>query len=183
MTNDRRVARRYANALFEVARKQGEVDAVALGLREVVLALESSRPLEDALRHPLLTQEKKRAILHGVFGQKVNATVERFLFLTVEKNRAAALPHMLEEFGRLVDKMRGEADALAVSAVALTPDQTRALEAALGQRFGVKVRLHTRVDESLLGGLIVRVGDKLIDASVATRLQSLNEQLKRVKVA
>ena len=82
-----------------------------------------------------------------------------------------------------MDTHRREADAEAITAVPLTPAQITGLEAALATKFGVKVRLTTRVDEKLLGGLVVRVGDKLIDGSVSTRLHALSDQLKRTKVA
>ena len=182
MNQDASVARRYAEALFQVAKKRDEVAEVAHSLHEVALAVGGSRELMSALHHPLLTDEKKQAIVRGVFGGKVRDDVERFLFLVIEKGRAILLPQMVEEFDRMVDEYRGEADALATSAVALSPAQTAQLESALNEKFGVKVRLKTRVDENILGGLIVRVGDKLIDGSVATRLQQMNEQLKRVKV-
>ena len=182
MNKDASVARRYAEALFQVAKKRDEVDAVADNLHEVAQAVNGSRELMSALHHPLLTDEKKRAIVRGVFGGRVREDVERFLFLVIEKGRAVLLPQMVEEFDRMGDELRGQADAEAISAVALSPQQTAHLEAALNQKFGVQVRLKTRVDAEILGGLIVRVGDKLIDGSVATRLQQMNEQLKRVKV-
>lgn len=182
MNNDASVARRYAEALFQVAVKRNEVDEVAQSLHEVAQAVGGSRELMSALHHPLLTDEKKQAIVRGVFGGKIREDVERFLFLVIQKGRAVMLPQMVEEFDRMVDEFRGAADAEAVSAVPLSPQQTANLEAALNQKFGVQVRLKTRVDESILGGLVVRVGDKLIDGSVATRLQQMNEQLKRVKV-
>lgn len=182
MNKDASVARRYAEALFQVAVKKKEVDEVADNLHEVAQAVGGSSELMSALHHPLLTPEKKQAIVRGVFGGKVRPDVERFLFLVIEKGRAVLLPQMVEEFDRMVDAYRGQADAEAISAVALSPQQTAKLEAALNQRFGVKVRLKIKTDPSILGGLIVRVGDKLIDGSVATRLQQMNEQLKRVKV-
>jgi F-type H+-transporting ATPase subunit delta len=183
MTGDLSVARRYASALFEVAKKRGTVETVAANLNDVVTAVDTSRDLAGVLHHPLLSREKKRAVLHGIFGGSINADVEKFLFLVVEKDRAVILPQILHEYFRLFDEYRKQADGIVVSAVPLSQAQVAALQSALQQKFGVQVRLKTRVDENVLGGLIVRVGDKLIDSSVASRLQTMNEQLKRVKVA
>jgi F-type H+-transporting ATPase subunit delta len=183
MTGDLSVARRYASALFELAKKRGSVDVLAANLQEVVSTVQGSRDLMSVLHHPLLTIEKKKAVLSGVFGGKIQPDAERFLFLVVEKQRANVLPQILEEFNRLVDEYRGEGDAEVTSAVPLSAAQVAALQASLQARFGIKVRLSTRIDPNILGGLVVRVGDKLIDASVATKLQSMNEQLKRVKVS
>lgn len=182
MTGDISVARRYASALFEVARKRNEVDAVAANLHEVADAVRASRELMSVLHHPLLPLEKKQAVLRGVFGGKVRPDVERFLFLVVEKDRAVVLPQIVEAFDQLVDEFRGESDAEAITAVPLDANQVAALQIALQKKFGVKVRLKTRIDPEVLGGLQVRVGDKLIDATVRTKLERLNEQLKRVKV-
>ena len=182
MAGDLSVARRYATALFAIAEKKNEVAEVAQGLSDVVAATHDSAQLMTVLHHPRITREKKKAVLHGIFGGSVRADVENFLFLVVEKDRAVLLPDMARAFNRLVDEHKGEADAEATSAVPLSPAQVTALEASLQQRFGVKVRLKTRVDEKILGGLVVRVGDKLVDGSTATRLRLLNEQLKRVKV-
>jgi F-type H+-transporting ATPase subunit delta len=183
MKGEMSVARRYASALFAVATKRGEIEVVAANLGEVVEGIQSSRQLAGVLHHPLLSRDKKRAILHGVFGGSVHADVENFLFLVIEKDRAAILPQILEEFNRLFDEYRGQADGEVISAVPLSAAQIASLQSALQKKFGVQVRLQTRVDENLLGGLVVRVGDKQIDSSVASRLQTLNEQLKRVKVA
>ena len=183
MTGDLSVARRYASALFEVAKKRGQVEIVASSLSDVVAGVESSRQLASVLHHPLLPLDRKRAVLSGVFGGAVHPDVEKFLFLVVEKDRAILLPQILGEFNRLFDEFRHEADGEVTSAVPLSAAEIAALQSALQAKFGVKVRLKTRVDANILGGLVVRVGDKLIDGSVASRLQTLSEQLKRVKVA
>lgn len=183
MTGDLSVARRYASALFEVAKQKGEIEAVAANLHEVGTTVQSSRELMSVLHHPLIGLEKKKSVLHAVFSGSVRPDVEKFLFLVVEKNRAVVLPQILVEFNRLFDEFRGEADGEVVSAVPLSDAQIVDIKAALQKKFGVQVRLKTRVDQNILGGLVVRVGDKLIDSSVETKLRTLNEQLKRVKVA
>jgi F-type H+-transporting ATPase subunit delta len=86
------------------------------------------------------------------------------------------------EFKRLLDEHRREIDAEAVTAIALSPAQQEALLQRLQTATGYTVRLKTRVDESILGGLIVRIGDKLIDGSVRSRLEMMREQLKQAKV-
>ena len=183
MNGDISVARRYSAALFEVAKKRGEVEAVATNLHEVADTVRGSRELMSVMHHPLLTLDKKKSILRQVFDGHIRPDVERFMFLVVEKKRAIMLPQIVAEFDRMVDEFRGQADAEAVTAIALSAQQTADLEAALQRRFGVKVRLKTRVDPEVLGGLQVRVGDKLLDATVKTKLDRMSEQLKRVKVS
>ena len=181
-TADFRAARRYAGALFNVAVARQEVDEVAQNLATVTSVVTQSSDLLGVLHHPRVTRERKKEILHHVFGGQVRPDVEHLLLMLVEKDRASIIPNVASEFARLLDTHRNEADAEAVSAVPLTPEQISQLETQLQNATGLKVRLKTRVDENILGGLIVRVGDKLIDASVATRLSQIGNRLKQVKV-
>jgi F-type H+-transporting ATPase subunit delta len=109
--------------------------------------------------------------------------VESFLFLLVEKDRAGVIDTVNEEFVRLVDEHRGIANAEAVSAEELDGGQRQQLQQQLEGATGMKIRLVTRVDAELLGGLVVRVGDRMIDGSVASQLQRIRESLKQVKVS
>ena len=181
-TGDLRTARRYATELFNFAKAQNTLEATSQSLAEIVETLGNSRDLSGVLHNPMISDEKKSAILRGVFDQNISPAVERFLLLVVRKDDAIILPQISQEFNRLWDEFRGEADGEVVSAVPLSPAQIAALQTALQARFGVKVRLQTRVNENILGGLIVRVGDRLIDGSVANKLALLREELKRVKV-
>ncbi len=182
MNGDISVARRYAAALFGMAQKRGVVEAVAQNLGEVADVAAHSRDLMGVMHHPLLTLDKKKSILRQVFGAQIRPDVEKFLFLVVEKNRAVMLPQIVREFNRLADEFRGEADAEVVSATPLSSEQVAQLQAALLQKFGVKARLRARVDPEVLGGVRVRVGDKLLDATVRTQIERIGERLKRVKV-
>lgn len=182
MTGDLSVARRYASALFAVAKKRSEVDPVAISLKEVAETVHDSRQLAGVLHNPLLPRERKRAVLHGIFGS-IHPDVEKFLFLVVEKDRAILLPQIVEDFNRQIDEFRGQADGEVVSAVPLSAEQIASLQNALRARFGVQVRLTARVEPEILGGLIIRVGDKQIDGSVNSRLRAMSENLKRVKIA
>lgn len=180
--SDLRAARRYARALFQLALERNEVEDIASGLATVTQATQTSPELMAVLHHPRITRERKKELLRHIFGGAVREDIERFLFLLVEKDRAVIIPNVAREFERLLDEHRREVDAEATSAVPLLPAQQEALLQKLRAATGYTVRLSTRVDESILGGLIVRVGDRLIDGSVATRLQTMREQLKQVKV-
>lgn len=183
MAADYRTARRYARALFNTALKSGEVDGVAESLDAIAGAAQGSSQFMNVMRHPLITRERKKELLHQIFEGRVQPVVEHFLFLLIENDRAAILPDVGEQFRTLLDEHRREMDAEAVSAVPLTPTQVDALKARLQAETGYTVRLQTRVDESLLGGLLVRVGDRLFDGSIASQLRRLEEQLQQVKVS
>lgn len=183
MAGDLRAARRYARALFQTALKSNEVDAVALSLDAIAQASEATPQFMNVMRHPLITRERKKELLTHIFENRVQPVVEHFLFLLIENDRAAILPDVGEQFKQLLDAHRREVDAEAVSAVPMTDAQVAALKARLEAETGHTVRLQTRVDASLLGGLLVRVGDRLFDGSVASQLQRIEDQLLQVKVS
>lgn len=180
---DTRVAIRYAKALFNVAASRGEIDKIAGDLTALRDLMARVPQLDQILRHPRITNERKKQLLHDTLQNQVNADIERFLSLLIDKDRTAVLKRAITEFARLVDEHRREADAEAVTAIPLSEAQTNALKQQLQAVSGYNIRLKTRVDESILGGMIVRVGDKLVDGSVASQLRSLQEQLRRAKVA
>jgi F-type H+-transporting ATPase subunit delta len=183
MQGDYRAARRYARALFQATLKTGEVEAVAASLDGIAHAAKNSPQFMNVMRHPLITRERKKELLHHIFDGRVEPVVEHFLFLLIEKDRSIILPDIAAQFRQLLDEYKREVDAEAVSAVPLSGEQTEALKTRLEATTGYKVRLQTRVDERLLGGLVVRVGDRLFDGSIASRLQQVEEQLRQVKVS
>ncbi|HEX8237946.1 MAG TPA: F0F1 ATP synthase subunit delta [Abditibacteriaceae bacterium] len=182
MRGDIRAARRYARALFQLALERNEVDSIAAGLREVAQVAGGSRELMQVLNHPRITRQRKKELLSHVFGGALRTDIERFLFLLVERERAGIILSVASEFEHLLDEYRREVDAEAVTTVPLSAAQEAALLQRLQAATGYTVRLKTRVDESILGGLVVRIGDRLIDGSVRARLEVLREQLKQAKV-
>lgn len=181
-TTDFRAARRYAGALFGLAQDRNELQQVATSLNAVAQVTSASAELMTVLHHPRITQARKKEILAHVFGGQVNTDVEHLLLMMVEKDRATIIPNVAAQFNRLMDNHLRETDAEATSAIPMTPEQESALLERLQAVTGMSVRLKTRVDANILGGLIIRIGDKLIDASVATQLQSMKDCLRLAKV-
>ena len=171
------VARRYAAALFEQAQKTG---AVARAAEEMAFAAETvagTGALRALLGQPLVTEERKKLALRNAFGDRVSPTVLAFLDLLVDKRRIGLLPEGQREFARRVLEYRNIAHARAVTAVPLTPEQTAALERSLEARTGKDILLETEVDPSVLGGVLVRIGDTVLDGTVRGNLERLREQL------
>ena len=180
---DLRAARRYARALFQIALKGEDLDLVAENLDSISHAARTAPAFMNVLRHPRITRDRKKAMLHQIFEGRVQPLVEHFLFLIIEKDRAGIIPTVAAQFRELLDEHRREIDAEAISAVPMTDAQIEALRTRLKAATGYNIRLVTRVDDSILGGLMVRVGDKLYDGSLAAQLQRIEEQLRQVKVS
>jgi F-type H+-transporting ATPase subunit delta len=179
---DSRVVKRYAGALFALALKHDNLDAVETGLHAVKDAFKASPQLMIVLLHPRISQAKKEEILRRIFGDQVKDDVLHLLLLMAQKDRTSQIPFIAAQFDRLLQLHRKEANGEVVSAVPLSEAQNSQLTEQLLRVTGFKVRLQHKIDPSILGGLVVRVGDHLIDSSVATQLNLLKERFKQVKV-
>ena len=177
---DTRAARRYASALFRVAVKTGIQDETRANLNALAGAL-SNPAVARALNNPRVPVERKQQVMRSMLAGSGEG-LEHFVNLLSERNRLDLIENVARSFGRLVDEHNRVADGEAVTAVALTPGQEEALRARLEAETGYQVRLKTRVDESIIGGLVVRVGDRQFDGSVATQLRAMREALKRARV-
>ncbi len=178
MAGTRDVAgRRYATAVLEIARASGNLDSWA----EAVEALESltSRPeFVAALQADGMTDEKFQAIVRRVYPDVTAVQLNLFRLLR-KKSRLGLGSDIASFFRELVDEERGVARAVVTSAVELDPERRDALVNRLAQETGKTVTLETQVDPRILGGLIVRIGDRMVDGSTRARLQALRTQLER----
>jgi len=169
-------ARRYAEAAFEVGTRDGTLETWRAELDASDARL-GSEDVMDVLANPAIPIEQRAAAVTGLLAETASAPVQNLIQLLLRRGRIEQLPRVAAEFRRLDDRRQGITHATATSATALTPDEVRALGARLEQSTGGRVALDVQVDPSLLGGLVVRVGDRLIDGSVRGRLERLRNQL------
>ena len=169
-------ARRYAEAAFEVATRDGQLDAWRAELDQAAQLAGDERALE-VLANPAIPVEQRADALRDMLGSRVSGPVQNLVQLLLRRGRIDQLPRVAAEFRRLDDRRQGVIHATVTSAAELTRDEVRALVARLEQQTGGRVALEEEVDPSLLGGLIVRIGDRLIDGSVRGRLERLRNQL------
>jgi F-type H+-transporting ATPase subunit delta len=169
-------ARRYAEAAFEVAtrdddvaRWRAELDASATRLGDE-LAM-------TALSNPAIPIDQRAAAVTGLLEGTASQPVQNLVQLLLRRGRIEALPRVAAEFRRLDDRRQGVTHANVTSAAPLSADETRAITQRLEQSTGDRIELDATVDPTLLGGLVVRVGDRLIDGSVRGRLERLRNQL------
>lgn len=170
---------RYASALFELASEAGTVTAVESDLGTLAAALRESPELSALIRNPEVSREALGRVLSGI-GQKLALAdlTKNFLGVLAQNRRAGELPAVIRAFHAIAAAQRGEVGAEVASAHPLTDEQIATLEAKLRAREGRTVKLKTRVDPDLLGGLVVTVGSKRIDGSIRTRLNSLAQAMK-----
>lgn len=170
-------ARRYAKAVYELAQQAGDV-ATWRGRLARLQTLLSDPEAREIIANPAVSPERRLQVIDVLDADGQLGTEGRNLGrLLIEGRVTAALPQIRAEFDRLDDQAVGRVRALATTAVPLGGDDRERLVADLSRRFQREVRLETRVDPSIIGGLVLQIGDQVIDASVQTRLQQLRRQL------
>jgi F-type H+-transporting ATPase subunit delta len=174
------VGGRYAKALFDLATEEKQVAAVEADLKSLKAALADSRDLRVLLGSPTFSAGDKAKGLAGIAERaKFNPTTKKFLGLLAANGRAGALPAVIAAFERLAAEARGAVSAHVTTALPLTAAQEKGVAAALRQALGKDPEIETRVDPAILGGIKVRVGSRLFDASLRSKLDSLKFALKR----
>ncbi len=174
------VGQRYAQALFDLALDQSALGAVEADLEKLSAALAESADLRRLIDSPAFTAEDKGKGLVAVASEAgLSALTGKFLGLLAANGRSRDLASVITSFRLLSATHRGVVTAEVVSALPLTAAQTKGIAAALRQSLGKEPEMTTRVDPALLGGLKVRVGSRLFDASLKSRLDSLKFALKR----
>lgn len=173
------VAGRYASALFELANEQNRLDEVDADLGKFQAMLDASGDLKRLVNSPAFAAEDQQRALKSVMDwASIGATTGNFLGVVARNRRLFAAEDMIKTFRGLLARHRGEVAAEVKSAIALTDEQLAALKAKLKSTFGKDVRLDAKVDPSLLGGLVVKIGSRMFDSSLRTKLSNLKVVLK-----
>lgn len=173
-------ARRYAKAIFELAQETGEVKRWGERL-ELAGRFLADPQLQAVLSNPSVTLERRQEVVDSLSGDhKLGPEGQNLIKLLVENGRVEDAQGIGEEYERLRDELEDRLRATATTAVELSDREQRDLVAGLSKQFGKEVRLTVEVDPAILGGLVLRIGDRLIDASVRMRLQQLRRRLATV---
>jgi len=173
------LAARYAGALFELADETRQVEAVSADMERLAGLLAESADLKRLIRSPVLARaDQTRAVTEVAAAAGFADVTRRFLGVLGSNRRLFALPGIVNAFRAILAGRRGEATAEVTAAKPLTEAQRSAIDAALTRATGTKVALIERVDPGLLGGLVVRIGSRMVDSSLRTKLQRLSLAMK-----
>ncbi|WP_127115431.1 F0F1 ATP synthase subunit delta [Shimia sediminis] len=175
------IAQRYATAVFQIAKESKTLADLESGLDDLSTALAESAELRDLISSPVISREDQgKAIAQIADKMGLQQMLKNVLGLMAEKRRLFVLPQLVEQLRAMLAEEKGEVTAEVVSAKALTKTQSEKLSKTLAARVGKDVKINAAVDESLIGGLVVKVGSKMIDTSIASKLSSLQNAMKEV---
>ncbi|GGE05266.1 ATP synthase subunit delta [Marinithermofilum abyssi] len=175
------VAKRYAKALFEAAQERQLLEQVEREWRGIAETWAGSEELRGWLSHPTVNLDQKKQTVNQLFGELSDIS-RNLLYLLLDRGREAIIGEIYAEYKALVFEAKGIAEAEVISAAPLSQEEKQALSQAFEQRIGKKLNITNRVDSDLLGGVIVRIGDRLYDGCLRGKLARFQKQLAKTHV-
>jgi len=177
---DSKISRRYAKALLSLGREDGQYEDYGRNLQEFGQFCSANREFFQVVSSQIFSVEERKKILDLVLEKSpFSDTLKNFLRLLLDKNRIGALEEIADYYSRLTDEISNVTRAEVITARALKNEHMDKLQQALTKLTSKKVKMDVKEDESLIGGLIVRIGDLVLDGSVMAQLKGLKESLRR----
>ncbi len=177
------IANRYANALFELALESGKLDLIEDEVKLVIETLNSDKDFIAVLNHPQITGKEKNDILENAFKGKISDEIMGLFSVVMRKNREAEISDILNAFVRKTEEYKGIETAFVTSAAPLSEQQISSIKDKLSQNLNKQIYIQADVDESLLGGIRIRVAGHVVDGSIKKQLDDLKKQLLNVHLA
>ncbi len=175
------IASRYAQAVFDLARDDGILETLAEDIQRMREAHEGSSDLQTLIRSPIYTRDEAASAMQALAGHLgLNTLFANTLALMASKRRLFALIPFLDRLDAMIDAANGVTSAEVIAAAPLNEADRQHLQAVLGRRTGKDVRLTITVDPGLISGLVVRLGSRLVDNSLRTRLSTMRQSLREV---
>lgn len=178
MSRDLTAAKRYARALYEASKEKNSVNVVLSDLKTVVTLLAGEKDLEVLLNSPNIDTSAKTSLLKQIFAGSLSDLSLNTLVLLVERKRSELIPVVYEQFVKVANEALGRAEATVYSAKPLSDEEESAVAARFTNLTGKNIQVTNIVDSSLLGGIKVRIGDKLYDGSLSGKLERMEKALQ-----
>lgn len=175
------IANRYSNALVQLAKESTvSFEKISEDLSTVKNAIEASSELRTSLTSPRVTIETKKAILSDIFTNKINRLILNFLDVLVEKGRFSAFDEIVNCYSRELDKINNLERITVTSAVELKPEQKERIENKLSEKLGKAVLINWLISCDIIAGLLVQIGDRVIDTGIKHKLEDLTKNIMRI---
>ncbi len=176
------IAAKYGRALFELARERNLIDVAWEQFNVLSEYIGKDRTFMDFMAAPQIPDAQKHELMTKVFAERLAHPFFEFLLVLVDKHRMKFLPEIIEEFDRLVRIERGIISAVCITTAPISPEEREKLIERLARKSGLKIELEERIDESIVGGMIVIFQNQIIDGSIRYALSLLRNRLMKTKV-
>ena len=174
------IARRYAKALLLIGKEDGETETYKTELADFSALIEAEKELGQTLVNPLFNKANRKKVLESIIGKlEISTAMRSFLLLLFDKGRFGFLAAINDFYQKLADELKGIARASLVSASELSSETIEKIRVSLSERTGKNIILAVEQDPSLIGGIVTRLGDLVLDGSIRTQLLNMRESLKK----
>lgn len=174
------VAKRYATALFEVSKENNNVDKYQSQLQLLADIFKDEPQLRTILQHPKVTQDEKKDILSSILSKVVDQEVINFLYILIDKSRERYIEDIIHQYNELANNYNNIEKTLVVSAVSLTLEEVQVLTEKLSKAFNKNIVIENKIDPEVIGGMLVKIGDRVIDGTIKGKLTALRGQLNTI---
>ncbi|SHJ85901.1 F0F1 ATP synthase subunit delta [Tepidibacter formicigenes] len=174
------VASRYANALFEVGIEGEKLELLNEELKTLVDVFKENEDFLNVLKAPLVSKQEKKVLVENIYNNRASLEMVNFLKVLIDKDRIGIINEIFDEFKTLMNNKNNIKEAVAVTAVPMKEKALKELQEKLTKTTGKNIVLKNEVDESVLGGVLVKMGNEEIDGTLKTRLEKLKDQLSQI---
>lgn len=180
---NRSVARRYAEAFFSIAQDKNKIEEYELELKKVVESLDEVENLREYFTHLLIPAKDKKELIQKLYQEQLSPVTMNFILMLIDKKRESYLETIYNEYVEMADESRDIKKAELIAASEVSDEVFKTLEEKLSSTMGKTIQLRVSVDPALLGGVKLRIGDQIIDGTIAKRLDMLKETLRQAKIS
>lgn len=174
------IANRYAEALFQIGEEEKLTDMLYQELSEIVNLIKVNQDLFSILKSPVISKKEKISLIDNIFEDKININIKNFLKILIEQDRISFISDISDSYKELLNEKNNILEGFVISAIPMKKEGIKELEEKLSEKYNKNVTLENKVDKSILGGVLVRLGNEEIDGTVKTRLDKMKEQLSQV---
>lgn len=174
------VANRYAEALFQVGEEENSTTKLYEELKGLVDILKSNKDFYNVLKSPLVPKAEKKELVEKIFNGRIENSIKNFLKILIDKDKIEAIEVIEKSYKERLNEKNNIIEGTVISAISMSEKEIKELEAKLSSKYNKNVTLENKVDTSILGGVLVRLGNEEIDGTVKTRLNKMKEQLSQV---
>ncbi len=177
------ISKTYGNALFELAVEEQKIDVFAEEIKEIMQILKAHTQLQQLMKHPKIVKEEKISILESIFKGNIQDELTGFLVLIIMKDRYSEIEQILNYFLEQVKALKKIGVCNVVTAIELQQEQKSKVEQKLLDTTDfLSMEMNYQVDQSIIGGMVIRIGDRVVDSSIATKIGEMQKELLKIQL-
>lgn len=174
------IASRYAEALFELADEENKTSEIYSEIESINNIILENKNLFDVLRSPFIARKDKKNVINSIFSEMVSNYSKNLLMVLIDNGRTTEFSSIVLSYKEMLNNKNNLSEGIVITAIPLSQEKMSELEEKISARYNKSIKLTNKIDENILGGVLIRIGNEEIDGTIKTRLDGLKEQLSQV---